>query len=187
MTVSSSTTKKPKTVVDLVPWDPESQDHVERMYHQRVACGWKSDYIEKWKELQREGKTTLQWVVCLFSIFHTGNGRVWNHGSMFTFSPLLYWTSRYFVLLWFIYKRGSQCLTHDPGSLEQKTQRLRSGLLSMYQNIPKNQFQSQTRLLPSVGWTARLHPRWNLLYPLVIFPWTLWLKAMPTQLKGLTP
>jgi len=33
------------------------------MYEQRVACGWKAEQVESWRELQRSGKITLQWVV----------------------------------------------------------------------------------------------------------------------------
>ncbi|KAH7327477.1 hypothetical protein BKA65DRAFT_462245 [Rhexocercosporidium sp. MPI-PUGE-AT-0058] len=49
--------------VNLIAWDPESPEHVERMVQQRIACGWKYDQVEKWRGLQREGKMTLQWVV----------------------------------------------------------------------------------------------------------------------------
>src|SRR4051812_10167911 len=49
--------------VDLIAWDPDSPEHTERMMQQRVACGWKQELVEKWRVLQREGKTGLQWVV----------------------------------------------------------------------------------------------------------------------------
>ena len=49
--------------VNLIAWDPESPAHVERMFQQRVACGWNETYVEKWRGVQREGKMTLQWVV----------------------------------------------------------------------------------------------------------------------------
>jgi len=49
--------------VNLIAWDPESPAHTERMVQQRVACGWKQDYIEQWRVLQREGKMALQWIV----------------------------------------------------------------------------------------------------------------------------
>jgi hypothetical protein len=55
--------KSPCSHVDLIPWDPESSEHVERMVQQRIACGWKYDVVEKWKPLQREGRIALQWVV----------------------------------------------------------------------------------------------------------------------------
>lgn len=54
--------------VDLIAWDPESPAHAERMVQHRIACGWKQDYIEGWRVLQREGKMGLQWVVS-FSFF----------------------------------------------------------------------------------------------------------------------
>lgn len=53
----------PRVKVDLIAWDPESPAHVERMVQHRIACGWKQDYIEGWRVLQREGKMGLQWVV----------------------------------------------------------------------------------------------------------------------------
>lgn len=57
--------------VDLIAWDPESPAHAERMVQHRIACGWKQDYIEGWRILQREGKMGLQWVVS-FSFFFGG-------------------------------------------------------------------------------------------------------------------
>lgn len=55
--------------VDLIAWDPESPAHIERMFQQRVACGWKQDHVENWRGLQREGKMTLQWVVSCDFLF----------------------------------------------------------------------------------------------------------------------
>ncbi|ORY68285.1 uncharacterized protein BCR38DRAFT_471884 [Pseudomassariella vexata] len=49
--------------VILIPWDPESQEHAERMAQQRIACGWKQDQIENWKDQQREGLIGLHWIV----------------------------------------------------------------------------------------------------------------------------
>ncbi|KAH6693318.1 hypothetical protein DL95DRAFT_393397 [Leptodontidium sp. 2 PMI_412] len=49
--------------VDLIAWDPESPEHIERMFQQRIACGWKSDLVQKWRGLQREGKMAIQWVI----------------------------------------------------------------------------------------------------------------------------
>jgi hypothetical protein len=54
----------PKVV--LVPWDPDSEEHVERLFGQRIACGWKSDYVQKWRKLQREGQVAFHWVVSFF-------------------------------------------------------------------------------------------------------------------------
>ncbi|KAG4427124.1 hypothetical protein IFR05_017393, partial [Cadophora sp. M221] len=55
-------TPTPAATVLLIPWDPESPAHVERMYEQRVACGWKAEHVESWRALQRSGKYNLQWV-----------------------------------------------------------------------------------------------------------------------------
>ncbi|KAK7989886.1 hypothetical protein PG989_010201 [Apiospora arundinis] len=51
-----------RPAIILVPWDPDSPDHVERMRLQRVACGWKQDGAESWRPLQREGKIGLHWI-----------------------------------------------------------------------------------------------------------------------------
>lgn len=47
----------------LLPWDPESPEHVDRLYQQRIACGWNKQAVEGWRELQRAGKIALHWVV----------------------------------------------------------------------------------------------------------------------------
>ncbi|OBT63847.1 hypothetical protein VE03_06588 [Pseudogymnoascus sp. 23342-1-I1] len=49
--------------ITLIPWDPESQEHVNRLYIQRIACGWKADKVEKWRIRQRHGGMSLHWVV----------------------------------------------------------------------------------------------------------------------------
>ncbi|KAI1119239.1 hypothetical protein F5Y14DRAFT_397130 [Nemania sp. NC0429] len=49
--------------VYLVPWDPNSQAHVDRMKLQRIACGWKVNLVDGWRDLQRQGHTGLHWVV----------------------------------------------------------------------------------------------------------------------------
>lgn len=49
--------------VTLVPWDPDSKEHVDRLFNQRIACGWKSNQVEKWRGLQKEGKIAISWVV----------------------------------------------------------------------------------------------------------------------------
>ena len=45
--------------IELIPWDPESMEHVERLYNQRVACEWNSNLVETWRAKQREGKKTI--------------------------------------------------------------------------------------------------------------------------------
>ncbi|KAI3402098.1 hypothetical protein diail_27 [Diaporthe ilicicola] len=49
--------------IDLVPWDFTSEEHQQRMYLQRLACGWRSDEIQRWVELGRAGDKTLYWIV----------------------------------------------------------------------------------------------------------------------------
>ncbi|KAH8803187.1 hypothetical protein F5884DRAFT_498661 [Xylogone sp. PMI_703] len=49
--------------VELLPWDPDSPAHVERLYNQRVVCGWGKDSIESYRELQRKGSMALQWII----------------------------------------------------------------------------------------------------------------------------
>ncbi|RDW75435.1 hypothetical protein BP6252_06577 [Coleophoma cylindrospora] len=55
-----SPTSKP--LVTLIPWDPESPEHRERMYQQRVACGWNQEAVGGWTEAQLKGKMALHWV-----------------------------------------------------------------------------------------------------------------------------
>lgn len=49
--------------IDLIPWDFTSEEHQTRMYLQRLACGWRSDEIQQWVELGRDGAKTLYWIV----------------------------------------------------------------------------------------------------------------------------
>lgn len=50
----------------LIPWDPESAEHRDRLYQQRVTCGWKQDRIDKWCKYQREGCMSIHWVVSIY-------------------------------------------------------------------------------------------------------------------------
>jgi hypothetical protein len=52
-----------KVQIRLVPWDPESEEHVERLYQQRVACTWKKEEVQSWRNLQRSGEMSIQWIV----------------------------------------------------------------------------------------------------------------------------
>ncbi|CZR69794.1 uncharacterized protein PAC_19694 [Phialocephala subalpina] len=56
-------TKAPPTKVVLVPWDPDSPEHVERMVQQRLACGWNASHVPEWQKRQRKGRKNLQWVI----------------------------------------------------------------------------------------------------------------------------
>jgi hypothetical protein len=60
---SVTPTKKPK--VQLIPWDPASPEHIQRLIQQRIACGWDREAVEgRWKAAQESGEFNLQWIVC---------------------------------------------------------------------------------------------------------------------------
>ncbi|RFU77361.1 hypothetical protein TARUN_4866, partial [Trichoderma arundinaceum] len=48
--------------VELIPWDPSSDAHFQRLYAQRVACTWDMDLVGEWKEKVLEGKKFLYWI-----------------------------------------------------------------------------------------------------------------------------
>ncbi|MBE3044320.1 hypothetical protein IMZ48_17490 [Candidatus Bathyarchaeota archaeon] len=49
--------------VELIPWDPTSEQQYERMFDQRVACGWREEEVPEWKEAQLNGTKALYWIV----------------------------------------------------------------------------------------------------------------------------
>ncbi|ROW02295.1 hypothetical protein VSDG_02519 [Cytospora chrysosperma] len=49
--------------VELVPWDFDSEEHRARMHLQRLACGWRSEEVQKWAEQGRAATKTLYWIV----------------------------------------------------------------------------------------------------------------------------
>ncbi|KAF4960741.1 hypothetical protein FSARC_10370 [Fusarium sarcochroum] len=49
-----------KTV--LIPWDPTSETHFQRMYDQRVACGWRHEEVEEWKNKMLKNEKFLYWI-----------------------------------------------------------------------------------------------------------------------------
>ncbi|KAJ9136483.1 hypothetical protein NKR23_g9851 [Pleurostoma richardsiae] len=49
--------------IELIPWDHTSGEHAERMYAQRLACGWRSDEVQKWRDLTAKGTKMLYWAV----------------------------------------------------------------------------------------------------------------------------
>jgi len=55
--------KYSKFQVLLIPWDPASPEHVQRLVQQRIACGWDYEAVERWKAAQESGKSNLQWIV----------------------------------------------------------------------------------------------------------------------------
>ncbi|KAH8701915.1 hypothetical protein BGW36DRAFT_458730 [Talaromyces proteolyticus] len=52
-----------KSIVTLIPWDPASAEHVQRLVLQRIACGWNYEGVEGWRTIQETGEFNLQWVV----------------------------------------------------------------------------------------------------------------------------
>ncbi|KAF3014226.1 hypothetical protein E8E14_008619 [Neopestalotiopsis sp. 37M] len=64
--------------ISLVPWDPNSPEHVERMRQQRVACGWKVDKISNWQKFQKEGELAFYWIT-LGSDHEDGDDLVQKH------------------------------------------------------------------------------------------------------------
>ncbi len=55
--------KSTSSQVTLIPWDPDSPSHIERMIQQRIACGWKQNEVNLWRSFQKDGTMALQWVV----------------------------------------------------------------------------------------------------------------------------
>lgn len=50
--------------IELIPWDPESTEHIDRMIDQRVQCGWAAHLVkDTWTEWQRSGMRSLFWLV----------------------------------------------------------------------------------------------------------------------------
>ncbi|KAI1377686.1 hypothetical protein F4677DRAFT_45040 [Hypoxylon crocopeplum] len=49
--------------VELVPWDHLSQEHTQRMYDQRVACGWRVEEVPSWVESAKKGRKMFYWVL----------------------------------------------------------------------------------------------------------------------------
>lgn len=59
MTVPSQPPK-----IQLIPWDPYSEEHIERLILQRIACGWHEDFVRNiWCQQQKEGHKSLFWIV----------------------------------------------------------------------------------------------------------------------------
>lgn len=74
--INPTDSSKPQIV--LIPWDPTSPEHVERLVRQRIACGWDSECVESWRKAQENGKLNNQWIVNILSQTH------------FTFRVLIY-------------------------------------------------------------------------------------------------
>ncbi|KAI1326938.1 hypothetical protein F5Y16DRAFT_216484 [Xylariaceae sp. FL0255] len=62
MAANVNASREPIPVL-LIPFDPNSQEHLGRMKLQRIACGWKVEEVDSWPEKQRKGIMGLHWVV----------------------------------------------------------------------------------------------------------------------------
>lgn len=49
--------------VNLIPWDAMDEKHYQRMYDQRIACGWGHEEVPKRKDKMIKGTKFLYWVV----------------------------------------------------------------------------------------------------------------------------
>ncbi|KAF5644412.1 hypothetical protein F25303_6010 [Fusarium sp. NRRL 25303] len=49
--------------ITLVPWDPTNEAHFQRMYDQRVACGWRHEEVTEWKDKMLKGQKFLYWII----------------------------------------------------------------------------------------------------------------------------
>ncbi|KAI1461290.1 hypothetical protein F4805DRAFT_277499 [Annulohypoxylon moriforme] len=49
--------------IELIPWDHSSPEHVQRMYDQRVACGWRADEVPQWVDASKKGEKLFYWAV----------------------------------------------------------------------------------------------------------------------------
>ncbi|KAI3577525.1 hypothetical protein IWW34DRAFT_807720 [Fusarium oxysporum f. sp. albedinis] len=52
-----------KLTVTLVPWDPNSPEHVRRMVEQRIICGWQASTVPtEWKNGHINGTKCVYWI-----------------------------------------------------------------------------------------------------------------------------
>ncbi|KAI0489892.1 hypothetical protein F4859DRAFT_171006 [Xylaria cf. heliscus] len=49
--------------IEIIPWDHSSPEHVNCMYNQRVACGWRADEVPEWVECAKRGGRMFYWAV----------------------------------------------------------------------------------------------------------------------------
>lgn len=54
--------------VELIPLDPDSDQHARRLYDQRVACGWHQAAVPAWREAQLGESKVMYWIVRLPSL-----------------------------------------------------------------------------------------------------------------------
>lgn len=52
--------------VALIPWDPESPEHIQRLIDQRIDCGWHAEMpAGPWRKLQAQGTKCIYWLVSM--------------------------------------------------------------------------------------------------------------------------
>jgi hypothetical protein len=59
--------------IRLIPWDADSEEHIQRMIQQRRTCGWKQDAVRSWVPLQNRGDMALHWIVRPLPILNYNN------------------------------------------------------------------------------------------------------------------
>ncbi|KAG5762582.1 hypothetical protein H9Q72_009310 [Fusarium xylarioides] len=53
-----------KPTVTLVPWDPNSPEHLTRMVEQRIICGWQASIVPSvWKDGHINGTKCVYWII----------------------------------------------------------------------------------------------------------------------------
>lgn len=53
----------PDPTVILIPWDPHSTEHVDRMLEQRKQCGWHVEQVPEWSDAHIAGDKCIYWLV----------------------------------------------------------------------------------------------------------------------------
>ncbi|KAH7117282.1 hypothetical protein B0J13DRAFT_571188 [Dactylonectria estremocensis] len=58
------TLEMPKPKVNIIPWDPTSQPHIDRMVEQRRQCGWHEKRVPvEWRDAHLAGTKCVYWIV----------------------------------------------------------------------------------------------------------------------------
>ncbi|KAJ4044356.1 hypothetical protein NW763_011228 [Fusarium oxysporum] len=53
-----------KPTVTLIPWDPNSPEHVRRMVEQRIICGWQASTVPtEWRDGHINGTKCVYWII----------------------------------------------------------------------------------------------------------------------------
>jgi hypothetical protein len=99
--------KSTKPRVLLIPWDPTSPEHVQRLVEQRIACGWDYEEVEGWRAKHESGTLNMQWVVSTISICNSISSSDFHRFSKI---PILRKRPSYSSILRHIPKRKSRWL-----------------------------------------------------------------------------